>query len=173
MIPLFSRVINAAVDRQFRKDRNGRLVYIPFSLKRKCYFVDSNADEEKIRALVRMFKSAITVIPLVTYPIIAAPGFILEDYAGLSLRGHRLTIALGVPLFLWLVLTGFMWMLWSLYKGAIPGLTASLSEVGPEVMGELREFSQRTQRPMALIAAGLFIVALAVLAFLTSYHFRR
>jgi hypothetical protein len=88
----------------------------------------------------------------------------------LSPRGHRLTIALGIPLFLWVVLTLFMWMLWSVYKTAIPGLTASLSEVGPDVVGDLGRSSQRTQRPMALIAAGLFIVALAVFAFLVSYR---
>jgi hypothetical protein len=171
MIPLFSKVIDGAVDRHFTKDRSGRTVFIPFTLKRKCYFVDSKSDEEKIRALVRMFQSAITVIPLVTYPITAFPGLILEDYAGLSPRGHRLTIALGIPLFLFVVLTLFMWMLWSLYKKAIPGLTASLSEVGPEVIGDLRRASQQTQRPMALIAAGLFIVALAVLVvFMVSYH---
>jgi hypothetical protein len=174
VIPLFSKMMDTAVDRQFRKDRSGRLVFIPFNLKRKCYFVDSQADEEKIRALVRMFRSAFTVIPLVTYPIITAPGLILEDYAGLTPKGHRLAIALGIPLFLWLVLTGIIWMLWSLYKRAIPGLTASLSEVGPDVMGELREFSQRLRRPMLLsIVAGMFLVALALLAFLASYPFRR
>ena len=81
-----------------------------------------------------------------------------------------MTIALGIPLFLWVVLTLFMWMLWSVYKTAIPGLTASLSEVEPDVVGDLGRSSQRTQRPMALIAAGLFIVALAVFAFLVSYR---
>jgi lysylphosphatidylglycerol synthetase-like protein (DUF2156 family) len=169
MIPFFSKVIDAAVDRRFTKDRSGRLVFIPLGLKQKCYFVDSKADEEKIRALVRMFQSAIAVIPLVTYPIAAFPGLILEDYGGLSPRGHRLTIALGIPLFLYVVLALFMWMLWSLYKKAIPGLTASLSEVGPDVRSDLRRASQPMQRSMALIAAGL-IVVLAVLVFLVSYR---
>jgi lysylphosphatidylglycerol synthetase-like protein (DUF2156 family) len=169
MIPFFSKVIDAAVDRRFTKDRSGRLVFIPLGLKQKCYFVDSKADEEKIRALVRMFQSAIAVIPLVTYPIAAFPGLILEDHGGLSPRGHRLTIALGIPLFLFVVLALFMWMLWSLYKKAIPGLTASLSEVGPDVRSDLRRASQPMQRSMALIAAGL-IVVLAVLVFLVSYR---
>jgi hypothetical protein len=37
-------------------------------------------------------------------------------------------------------------------------------------MGDLGRSSQRMQRPMALIAAGLFIVALAVFAFLVAYR---
>ena len=111
MIPLISKIFDAAVDSQFRKDRSGRLVFVPISLKRKCYFVDSKADEEKIRALVRMFRSVTTVMPLVIYPIIMAPGLFLEGYAGMSPRGHRLAIAIGIPLYIWLVLIGFLFML--------------------------------------------------------------
>jgi hypothetical protein len=170
MIPLLSRILDSAVDRQFRKDPGGRLVFVPFSLSRKCYFVDSKADEEKIRALVRMYRGATTVIPLVIYPIIMVPGFFLDDYAGLSPRGHRLAIAIGIPLYIWLILIGFLWMLWSLYKRAIPGLTASLSEVGPGVKGELREFSQGVRSPVLAVVAVLLLIAAALIAFLTSYH---
>ena len=87
MIPLFSRM-ETAVDRQFRKDRGGRLVFIPVSLKRKCYFVDSREDEEKIRALVKGYRSPTTLITFLTYPCLIIPGLILEDYAGLNPRGH-------------------------------------------------------------------------------------
>jgi hypothetical protein len=162
------------VDRQFRKDRNGRLVFVPFGLKRKCYFVDSKADEEKIRALVRMYRSATTVISLVIYPIIMAPGLFLDDYAGLSPRGHRLAIAIGIPIHIWLILIGFLWMLWRLYKRAIPGLTASLAEVGPDVKGELREVSKvAVHRPALVIVAVLLLIVGALLAFLTSHHVPR
>jgi len=170
MIPLISKILDAAVERQFRKDPGGRLVFVPFSLKRKCYFVDSKADEEKIRALVRMYRSVTTVIPLVIYPIIMAPGLFLDDYAGLSPRGHRLAIAIGIPLYIWLVLIGFLWMLWSLYKGAIPALTASLSEVEPGAKDALREFSPSVPRRALAVAAVLLLIGAALIAFLTSYH---
>ena len=170
MIPLISKILDAAVERQFRKDPGGRLVFVPFSLKRKCYFVDSKADEEKIRALVRMFRSVTTVMPLVIYPIMMAPGLFLDHYAGLSPRSHRLAIAIGIPLYIWLILIGFLWMLWSLYKGAIPGLTASLSEVGPDVKDELREFSQGVPRRALAVVAVLLLIGAALIAFLTSYH---
>jgi len=170
MIPLLSKVLDTAVDRQFRKDPSGRLVFVPFSLKRKCYFVDSKADEEKIRALVRMYRSMTTVLPLVIYPIIMAPGLFLDDFARLSPRSHRLAIAIGIPLYIWLILIGFLWMLWSLYKGAIPGLTASLSEAGPDVKGELREFSASVSRRALAVAAVLLLIGAALIAFLTSYH---
>ncbi|HXQ25262.1 MAG TPA: hypothetical protein VN822_02535 [Candidatus Acidoferrales bacterium] len=174
MISPFSKMMDYAVDAHFRKDRSGRLVFIPFGRKGKCYFVDSKSDEEKIRAFVRMYRSAIQLISFLIYPSAMFPGLILEDYAGLSPRGHRLAIALGIPLFFSLVLSALVWMLWSLYKGAIPSLTSSLSEAGPDVMGQLSKISQRPWRlPLFFVAAGLLLIGLALLAVLTSHHFPR
>lgn len=174
MISLFSRMMDHAIESHFTKDRSGRLVFIPFSRKRKCYFVDSKSDEEKIRALVKMFRSAITLITFLTYPSVMVPALILDGYAGLSPRGHRLTIALGIPLFFWLVLGALAWMFWSLYKKAIPSLTSSLSEVGPDVTGQLSQISQRPRRlPLLFVVAGLLLICGALFAFLASYHFRR
>src|SRR5258708_27849962 len=127
MISLFSRMMDTAVEVYFRKDQSGRLVFIPFSLKRKCYFVDSKSDEEKIRALVKMYRSAIQLISWLAFPSVFVPAFILEDYGGLTPRGHRLAITFGIPLFFWLVGGALAWMLWGLYKQAVPSLTCSLS----------------------------------------------
>ena len=165
----FSRLMDHAVEAHFRKDRSGRLVFIPFSLKRKCYFVDLKSDEEKIRALVKMYRSAIQLISWLGFPSTFVPAVILEDYAGLTPRGHRFAIAFGVPLFFWLVLGALAWMLWLLYKGAIPSLTSSLSEAGPEVMGQLREISPRPRRlTLLIVTAFLLLIVLALFAFLTS-----
>src|SRR5216684_5388150 len=157
----FSRMMDHAVEAHFRKDRSGRLVFIPFSLRRKCYFVDSKSDEEKIRALVKMYRSAIQLISWLAFPSVFVPAVILEDYAGLTPRGHRFAIAFGIPLFFWLVLCALLWMLWSFYKGAIPSLTSSLSEVGPDLKGQLSEISRRSWRlPLLVAAAGFFLMAL-------------
>ena len=174
MISLFSRMMDTAVEVYFRKDQSGRLVFIPFSLRRKCYFIDSKSDEEKIRALVKMYRSAIQLISWLAFPSVFVPAVILEDYAGLSPRGHRFAIAFGIPLFFWLVGGALAWMLWGLYKEAIPSLTSSLSEAGPEVMGQLSEISPRPRRlPLLVAAAGLLLIGLALFAFLTSYRFHR
>jgi len=173
MLSVFSRMMDRAVDADFRKDPSGRLVFIPSGPKGKGYFVDSKSDEEKIRALVKMYRSATTVITFLTSPSIFVPALILDDYGGLTPRGHRLAIALGVPLFFWLVLVSLVWMLWSLYKGAIPSLTSSLGQVGPEVMGQLREISQPSRRvPLLVVTAFLVLIVLALFAFLAQFHSR-
>jgi len=173
MISLFSKMMDRAVDANFRKDQSGRLVFIPSGPKRKGYFVDSKSNEEKIRALVKMYRSATTVITFLTFPSIFVPALILDDYAGLTPRGHRLAIALGIPLFFWLVLVSLVWMLWRLYKAAIPSLTSSLGEVGPDAMGQLREISQPSRRlPLLVVTAFLALIVLALFAFLVPHHFR-
>jgi hypothetical protein len=44
-------LMNRLADVHFGKEPNGRLVFIPFTPKGKCYFVDSKADEEKSERL--------------------------------------------------------------------------------------------------------------------------
>jgi hypothetical protein len=169
MISPFSKMMDYAVEAHFRKDRSGRVVFIPFSLKRKCYFVDSKSDEEKIRAFVKMYRSAIQLISWLAFPSTFVPAVILDDYAGLSPRGHRFAIAFGIPLFFWLVLGALAWMLWRLYKGAIPSLTSSLSDAGPDVMGQLSAISPLPRRvPLLVVTAFLLLIVLALVAFLTS-----
>jgi hypothetical protein len=173
MISSFSRMMDHAVDANFRKDPSGRLVFLPSGPKGKGYFVDSNSDEEKIRALVKMYRSATTVITFLTSPCIFVPALILDDYAGMTPREHRLAIAFGVPLFFWLVLVGLVLMLWSLYKAAIPSLTSSLGEAGPDAMGQLREISQPSRRLLlSVITAFLALIVLALFAILAQYHSR-
>ena len=121
-----------------------------------------------------MYRSVTQLIAFLTYPSIFVPGLILEDYAGLTPRGHRLAIALGIPLFFSLILISLLWMLWGLFKGAIPSLTSSLSEVGPELKGQLSGISQRSWRlPLLVITAFLFLMVLVLFAILASSHFRR
>ena len=174
MISPFSRMMDYVVETHFMKDRSGRLVFVPFGPKRKCYFVDSKSDEEKIRAFVRMFRSLNQLISFLGFPSVFIPALILEDFAGLTPRGHRMTIALGIPLFFSLVLIALLCMVWSLYKGAIPSLTSSLIEVGPEVKGQLREISQKSWRPALLLATCYFLLMVFTLfVILASFHFWR
>jgi len=121
-----------------------------------------------------MYRSVFQLISFLTYPSFIFPASILEDYAGLTPRGHRFAIASGVPLLFWLVLCALLWMLWSFYKGAIPSLTSSLSEVGPDLKGQLSEISRRSWRlPLLVAAAGFFLMALALFAIITASHSRR
>ena len=164
MISLMNRV----VDGQFRKDPSGRLVFIPFTRRGKCYFVDSKADEEKIRAFVKMYRIPNTVISLLLCPMVMAPALILEDYGELTPRAHRLTIALGISGFFWLSLIALTLMLWLVYKAVVPGLTTSMSEVGSEIKAQLGALSPERPglRRIALVClvAGLILLGLALFA---------
>ena len=161
-------LMNRLADVQFRKDPSGRLVFIPFTRRGKCYFVDSKADEEKVRAFVNMYRIPNTLISLLISPMVTIPGLFLEAYGGLTPRAHRLTVALGVSGFFWLSFVAWTLMLWVVYKTAVPGLTASLSEVAPEIKAQLSVFSpqQRGRRRVALVCllAVLILLGLALVA---------
>jgi hypothetical protein len=67
-------LMNRLADAHFRKDPNGRLVFIPFTRRGKCYFVDSKADQEKIRAFVNMYRIPNTLISFLMAPMVMVPG---------------------------------------------------------------------------------------------------
>ncbi len=166
-------LMNRLADVHFRKEPSGRVVFIPFTRRGKCYFVDSKADEEKVRLFVNMYRIPSTLISFLIGPMVTVPALILEDYGGLTPRAHRLTIALGISGFFWLTFVALALMLLVVYKAAVPGLTASLSEVAPEIKAQLSAISpqQRGRRRVALVCllAGLILLGLALVA-LTGYR---
>jgi hypothetical protein len=177
MIFPFTKAMDHQVERQFRKDPTGRLVFLPFSSKKKGYFadvflpvgskgtgyfVDSKSDEEKIRAFLRMYRSAGALIYWVAY--LSFYIWILSFNTG----ANRWTTEVGIASFFFLLLLVSVWMLWYLYKQTVPGFTSSLSEVGPDLEGQLSEISPppRRLRGLALVSlfAGIVVLAVALLA---------
>jgi hypothetical protein len=75
-----------------------------------------------------------------------------------------LAIAIGIPLFFWLVLGALAWMLWGVYKQAVPGLTASLNEAGPDLKHQLSEASPSRHRALLCLFAGIVLLSVAILA---------
>jgi hypothetical protein len=157
----FSRLMDYAVECQFKRDPGGRLVFFPYSRRKQAYFIDSKPDEDKIRSFVKIYRTASTLLSWMSFPSTFVPVVILEDYAGLSPQRHRLAIVIGISLFFWLVLGALQWMLWAAYKKTVPNVTSSLSEVGPDVRARL--IIVPTQRRVRLVALGAFIVCLGLL----------
>jgi uncharacterized membrane protein (DUF485 family) len=158
MISMFSKGMDQAVERQFRKDPNGRLVFLPFGPKKAAYFVDSKADEEKIKALVKMYRSFSTLLSLMMYPVVYFPGWIVMFFAGTVALQTRLKVYIGIALFFMLIMLLFVWMLWSVYKETIQEMTASLTEVGPDLKDHLSAISPSPRRLQRVALACLFAV---------------
>jgi hypothetical protein len=173
MISPFSRMMDYAVETHFMKDRSERLVFVPFGPKHKCYFVDSKSDEEKLRGFVKLFRSTLTLISWLSFPSVYVPVVILEDFGGLSPRGHRLAIVLGITLFFWLILGALAGMLWIVYKKTVPSVTASLSEVGPEAKGHLRELSHRPGRVVLGVALACLALLILMMVGILGWHHSR
>ena len=173
MMSLFSKAMDHHVDGQFRRDPNGRLAFLPFGKKGKAYFVDSQSDEEKIRSFVKLYRSVAALITLLIYPVIYVPGGIIAWFGGaISLR-NKLKADIGVGLFSMLLALTFLWMLWSVYKETVQGMTASLSEVGPEVKDQLRAASPPPQRlRLALVCFGTALIVMGIAIFAATRYSR-
>jgi hypothetical protein len=172
MNSLFSRAMEYHVEAQFRKDPSGRLVFLPFGPRKQGYFVDSKPDEEKIRSFLKMYRSASAMINLLIFPSVYLPGFVL-NFCGMPLRSKLGTIA-GTSLFFMLLFGSLIFVLWAVYKETVPGLTSSLSEVPPDLKGQLSEISPRPRRLQR--AARLLLLVATVLLVLGVWagwhHFR-
>jgi hypothetical protein len=164
MISPFAKTMDRHVDRQFRKDPNGRLVFLPFGGKGKAYFVTSKSDEEKIRAFVRMYRGAVALPSWVAYL-----GFYVW-IGTFNTNAHRWTTEVGIASSFFLLLLLCLWLLWSLYKKTVPAFTSSQSEVGPDIKDQLSEISplRRSLRGPALVSlfAGIVLLGIALI-FLT------
>jgi hypothetical protein len=160
------------VESQFRRDPSGRLVFLPLGPRRKGYFVDSKSDEEKIRSFLKMYRSASALINLLIFPSVYLPGFVLS-FCRIPLRSKLETLA-GTSLFVMLLFGALIFMLWTVYKETVPGLTSSLSEVGPDIRGQLSEISARPRHLQRIARLLIFAVTvLLIFGFLAAWHFRR
>jgi hypothetical protein len=156
----FTKAMDRQVDAQFQKDPSERLVFLPSGRKGKAYFVDSKSDEEKIRAFVKMYRSAGALIYWVQTLCFFAW---IESF---TTGAHRWTTEVGIASFFVLVLVLAVWVLWRLYEQTVPTFTSSLSEVGPDLRDQLTDVGPPPQRlrvlALASLFAGVVILGLAI-----------
>jgi hypothetical protein len=164
MISPFASLVNYAVASHFRTDSKGRVVFLPLITKGQSYFVESKADEEKLRGLVGMYRGANLIITLLFYLAMIAPtsiGFNL--YAGATPLRTKLMIVAATGLFWLLCFGGSAWALWGMYKRAVANFTRVMPEVGPGDAAQLNRASQAARRTTLLvILAGLIIVGIGL-----------
>lgn len=147
-----------------RKIPADALVFLPFGSRKKAYFVDSKADEEKIRSFVKMYRSASTLISWLAMLGIYAFGWSWTYYASASPLRNKLTGLVVSSLVYLLFLLLWTWILWGVYKQTVPSFTSSLSEVGPDLQGQLSEISLRPRRlALVFVFAGIVLLAVGIL----------
>jgi hypothetical protein len=166
MISPFSQLIDYGVEFQLRKDPSGRLVFLPFGTRGKAYFVDSPSDEEKIRAFVKMYRSASTLVSWMVIGIYIFGLTSMNSHAGagaIPLRTRLAPLVIGNLVYM-LVVIVFAWILWGIYKKTIPSFTASLPEVGAGAQSQLSNLPNARKRVVLIcFGAGLLLLGLILL----------
>jgi hypothetical protein len=159
---LFSKLVSHGVAKQLRKDTNGRTVFLPFGPRKKAYFVDSKGDEEKIRSFLTMYGSASTLISWLATLAFYIFGWSSTSHVSALPLWTRLTPFLVSSSVYLLITLLWIWMLWSVYKDAVQGLTSSLREAGPEVSFQPTDNSFPQRAMLMCVLAGLVIPGLGI-----------
>jgi len=151
----FARLLDFAVAAQFRKEPSGRTVLLPLITKREAYFVDSPSDEEKLRALVRMYRGTNMLLgllwSLLNYLAVLAPGSISSYHGGMLPLRAKLTAVAWVASISLVCYGTAAWGVWSLYKKAIQSFTHALPQARAEDIRQLSAVSRGPSRSSALV----------------------
>ena len=163
MISPLARLVDYTVGFHFRTDSTGQAVFLPLISKGQGYFLDSKADEEKLRALVGMYRGANLILTVLCYFAMMAPtslGYNL--YAGAIPLRIKLMTAAGTGLFWMLGFGASAWMLWSLYKRAVAKFTYGMKELGPGDIARLSKPPQRARTAALFVFAGCIVVGIGL-----------
>jgi hypothetical protein len=165
----FARLLDFAESAQFRKDSSGRMVFLPLISKGQGFFVDSLSDEEKLRALVRLYRGANVLLgllwSLLNYLAVLAPGSISSYYRGVVPLHAKLTAVAWVASISLVFYGVAAWGGWNLYKQAIQSFTHAFPKVSPEAVRQLPAVSVGPQRALLVFAgAALLLIAIVLLA---------
>lgn len=156
----------------FRKNSSGQLVFLPLISKGKAYFVESQADEEKLCAFVGMYRGANLLLTLLCYLAILAPtslGYNL--FAGAIPMHTKLMTAMGNGLFWLLCFGASAWMLWGSYKRGISKFTYAMTEVPSNAKGQIANASPGARRAALLcLFAGIVVLGIGLLIALQYSH---
>jgi hypothetical protein len=162
-------MLDNLADRQFAKDENGRLVFLPRGPRRPGYFVDS-ADEQKIKSLVKIYLLAAMLINLTG----SMASFAFTQALTLDERSAPLAYKLRFGLVVYAISSTLLYigpalMLWNVYRGAVDGLCSSLATVDPASLSLMRQSATSGRTRVILVFAGLLILGLGIFA-AASYH---
>jgi hypothetical protein len=140
-------------DRQFAKDENGRLVFLPRGPHRPAYFVDSS-DENKLKSLVNVYGVAALIINL-TGSVAS-----LAVTQGLTLDEHSAPLASKIKfgLVVYAISSALLYigpalLLWHVYSGVLNGLCSSLTTVDPASL-QLSRLPSTSRRTALLLFGG-------------------
>jgi hypothetical protein len=164
---MFSGWIGQLVNARCRRDPGGRLVFLPQGRRKPGYYLDSDADYQKVKAPVAIYTLASMLFQVLgsTAAIVIAIGASTDHPASLAnkLEFVLMLYVLSAFTLQWLP----MWLLWRLYRALLPELCASLQPIPPESMSDLQTLPNPMRRG-SLIVVVLALFVMAVILFLVS-----
>lgn len=156
-------------NRQFARDESGRLVFLPRGPRRAAYIVD-NADETKMKSLVKVYLVAATLVNLTgSLASLAFTQSLTFDERSAPLA-YKIKLALVVyAISAALLYVGPALLLWNVYREVVGRLCTSLTTVDPTSLRLTHPPSGSNRTVVIVLITALALLALGIL-FATSYR---
>ena len=148
-------LLDSVVDRSFRDEKAGRVVFFSVNRRNRAYLVNSEAEELKIRSFLKMYYFADFSIALLAGQVALAWSSFFANLQSLGDPATHLLRTAAIYLGTSCVLVGLPYfLLWRAYKKGLLSFVFAQDEV---------ENSEHTAPPQNWIAMALFALALVSL----------
>jgi hypothetical protein len=156
--------VSYLVETQFRKDQNGRVVFLP-GMTGTGYYVDNASEIEKIKSPMAVYTAAVIFVELLGSLCCIAIMMAIAFSDPSVPVGHRIRVGLAVYLIVSLPFMIFpRWLLGKLYREMIPGICSSLSAATAEsIEGARRNLVSSRRRMLLLVGLTLLMIAIVLI----------
>ena len=147
----------------FRKDSAGRLVFLPFGMKRPGYYIDSPSDEQKIRPFAKMYFLSRALVQLFgnLSAFFFAEGVAFADPHTSTvhkIKNFLVIYIITISLFELLPL----WLLSRLYRRSIPEICSSIPVAGVEEVSRLESSARPMRRTLIILGSLTILIGVTV-----------
>jgi hypothetical protein len=147
--------LDSIIAKNFRNEKNGRVVVFPGDRRRRGYIVRSEAEEQKIKSFLKMFYFAHFSIFILGYFL--ASGWSMELIHTLGRPAQHLFRTMGISVGIFALVAGLPYFfLWRSYKKACFSFVSAQDEV--LVSGKSQGTSVRILIADVLIALGVLVL---------------
>ena len=158
-----SGIFDIFAARQFAKDENGRVVFLPRGPRRAGYYVGA-PEESGLKPLVKLYGVAAALINLAG----SMGSYAFTTWLMSSERHAPLASRLKFGLVVYVISASILYigpalLLWNVYRKEVAVLCSPLATVDPGSVRLTSEHSSAVRTALILVVAGLLVLALGLL----------
>jgi hypothetical protein len=158
-------MFNQAAEALFRKDANGRLIFLPRGPRKTGYYIDAASDEQKIKALVKLQLVAVMFFNLTgflgSYALAATWESLYFIHLHLSIEDRALRTGAVYLISAAIIQFTPILVVQKVYQRSLRDICQNLQPADPGLLGPLSRLSEpRLKRVLVTLAVTMMLTGL-------------